>query len=203
MQIKFSPGQRILVAFAMSLGACSRSVPPPSPDRPQVRPPDLTGASVMVLPAQAGPSNSGAGEPVPGLDREIAFWLGEMVPRATWVFPPVIERAISRSPSLSIRLDALAVQSFHRGVVEIVGDPLFGDLSALGPLVNARFALLPVAAAYVEDAAAEGRVEVQTALIDTRGGRVIWFGVVAGDRGPPGGQATASAARALAALFAS
>jgi hypothetical protein len=198
-----SPGRTALVAIAMLLSACSRSVPPPSPDRPQARPPDLTGAAVMVLPAQAGPNNTGAGEPVPGLDREIAYWLGEMVPRATWVFPPAIERAISRNPSLGIRLDALAVQSFHRGVVEIVGDPLFGDLSALGPLVNARFALVPVAADYIEDPAADGRVEVQAALIDTRGGRVIWFGVVAGDRGPEGAQATASAARALASMFAS
>jgi hypothetical protein len=168
-----------------------------------VRPPDLTGASVMVLPAQAGPSNAGAGEPVPGLDREIAYWLGELVPRATWVFPPAIERAISRNPSLDIRLDALAVHSFHRGVVDIVGDPLFGHLSALGPLVGARFALVPVAASYVTAEAGDGRVEVHAALIDTRGGRVLWFGVAAGDRAPAGAQATASAARAFASLFAS
>ncbi|MGH7503652.1 MAG: hypothetical protein ACREL7_18145 [Longimicrobiales bacterium] len=156
----------------------------------------------MVLPAQAGPAHTGAGEPVPGLDREIAYWLGELVPRANWVFPPAIERAISRNPSLGIRLDALAVQSFHRGVVEIIGDPLFGDLSALGPLVGARFALLPVAVDYVTEESGDGRVEVQAALIDTRGGRVMWFGIVAGDRAPQGPQATASAARALASLFA-
>lgn len=203
MPTKHRPGRTARVALAVFAFACSRSVPPPSADRPQMRPPNLAGLEVMVLPAQAGPMNQGAGEPVPGLDREIAYWLGEMVPRATWVFPPAIERALSRNPSLAIRLDALAVQSFHRGVVEVIGDPLFGDLSALGPLVNARYALVPVAADYVEDPAADGRVEVQAALIDTRGGRVLWFGIAAGDRGPAGQQATASAARALAGLFAS
>ena len=191
------------LATVILLGACSRSAAPPSPDQPQPRPPDLTGAAVMVLPAQASPNHVGAGEPVPGLDREIAYWLGELVPRARWVFPPAIERALSRNPSLDIRLDALAVQSFHRGIVEVVGDPLFGDLVALGPLVDARFALIPVSTDYVTGEGGDGRVEFQAALIDTRGGRVLWFGVVAGDRGPPGPQTTASAARAFARLFAS
>lgn len=154
----------------------------------------------MVLPAQSAAGGRVGGEPVPGLDAEIAYWLGELGPRVSWVLPPDIEKALARSPSLDIRLDALAVSSFHRARVEIIGDPLFGDLRSLNALVNARYALLPVAAGYVPGQPPEqGRVEVHVALIDTLGGRVLWFTAVGGDRGLEGTPAViASAARALA-----
>lgn len=187
------------------LAACGggRAAPPTPEQTRETRPPDLTGASVMVLPAQAGPGGPVAGEPVPGLDREIAFWLAERAPRVKWVFPPEQERALERSPSLDIDIHALAVSSFHRARVENIGDPLFGDLRALGALVDARFALVPVAAAYVPAATGDGRVEMSVALIDTRGGRVLWFGVVAGDPGPQDASSTAAtAAAALAQLIA-
>jgi hypothetical protein len=152
----------------------------------------------MLLPAQAGPGQPGVEEPVPGLDRELAYWLGERAPRVRWVFPPAIERALARN-ALPIRIRALAVQSFHRAEVQIIGDPLFGDLRSIGALVDARYALVPVAAAYVEEAAVSGRVEISIALIDTIGGRVLWFGVVAGERGPrDSATVVATAAQALA-----
>ena len=156
----------------------------------------------MVLPAQAAPASNALpdAEAVPGLDREIAFWLAESAPRVNWVFPPALERALECSPSLGIRLRSLAVASFHRAEVEIIGDPLFGDLRALGALVDARYALLPVSAGYVPaDSAGQGRVELRVALIDTRGGRVLWFGALAGQPGLPENPATvATAAQALA-----
>jgi hypothetical protein len=192
-----------LLAVA-TLAACTARAEPPSPDRPAAtRPPDLTGASVMVLPAQAAPGSNTLpdAEPVPGLDREIAFWLGESAPRVEWVFPPALARALERSPSLGIRLNSLAVSSFHRAEVEIIGDPLFGDLRALGALVDARYALLPVSAAFVPaaDGGGSGRVEMRVALIDTRGGRVLWYGALAGDPAQAGSpMVAATAAQALA-----
>jgi hypothetical protein len=155
----------------------------------------------MVLPAQAAPGATVLPdtEPVPGLDGEIAYWLAEMVSRVQWVFTPVLERALERSPSLGIRLRSLAVSSFHRAQVRIIGDPLFGDLNALGALVDTRFALLPVSAAFVPDTLGTGRVELRVALIDTRGGNVA----VAGETGPADDPATvATAARALARTIA-
>jgi hypothetical protein len=139
---------------------------------------------------------------VPGLDREIAYWLAERAPRVKWVFPPALERALERSPSLSIDLHALAVSSFHRAQVENIGDPLFGDLYALSNLVDARWALVPVAAAWVADTTGAGRAEVSIALIDTRGGKVLWYGVAAGQPGPQGAATVAaSAATAIANLL--
>ena len=104
---------------------------------------------------------------------------------------------MGRSPSFPpIRS---AVSSFHRAQVEIIGDPLFGNLRALNALLNARYALLPVAAEYATSATGPGRVTIHTALIDTLGGRVLWYGVVAGEPGEPANPAAvASAARALA-----
>lgn len=184
------------------LAACSGRKPPPSPDQPQLLPPDMSGASLMVLPAQPAPGLPPGSEPVPGLDREIAYWLAQKAPRVKWVFPPAIERALARTPSMEVRLNALAVGSFHRGEVRVIGDPLFGDLRGLGALVNARYALVPVAVGWMPDGTGSGRVEIRAALIDTQGGTVLWFGVVAGEPGPEGRPGTAaSAAEALAGLI--
>jgi hypothetical protein len=186
-----------LLASAVLL-ACGGQ-PPPSADRPVPRPPDLTGRRVLVLPAQASP----AGGPVEGFDAELGFWLADQAPRVEWVLPPEIDRALARSPSLGVRPRALAVSVFHRAEVRNIGDPLFGDLRSLNALLDARYALVPTAAAYVRDAAGRGRVEVAAALIDTVGGRVLWFGVVAGQPGPEGGaDVVASAAQELARTLA-
>jgi hypothetical protein len=156
----------------------------------------------MVLPAQHGPNGNGDLEPVPGLDREIAFWLGEKAPRVKWVFAPAIERVLERSPSIEVDIHALAVGSFHRAEVKNIGDPLFGDLYTLSRLVDSRYALLPVAAAWVPDSKGTGRVEMSVALIETFGGRVLWFGVTAGDTTTAGStNAAASAAESLAGLI--
>lgn len=189
----------LLGALLLSAACAGRRSEPPTPDEPQRPPPDLSGERVMVLPAQPAAGASPIGVPVPGLDEEIAFWLAESAPRVDWVFPPDIQRALDRSPSLDIRIDALAVSSFHRAQVQRIGDPLFGDLRALNVLVNARYALVPVAAGYVQGTTGEGRVEMHLALIDTQGGAVLWFGAVAGDPGPMGSrEVTATAGRELA-----
>lgn len=146
----------------------------------------------MVLPAQGGVSR-----PPAALDDEIRFWLTERGGATDWVFPERLRRSLQSAPALrDIRIDALAVSSFHGAEVKRIGDPLFGDLRRLGALVDARYALLPVMAAYVEET---GRVEIGSALIDTMGGNVLWFGVVAGDAGTVDDPAAvASAAQALA-----
>src|SRR5690606_28293579 len=112
--------------------------------------------------------------------------------------PEHIAAAVARAPALGIPPRSLAVSVFHHAEVRNIGDPLFGDLRRLGALVEARYAILPVAAGYVTRA--EGaRVEVAAAIIDTLGGRVLWFGVVAGDVGEQASPAlVASAAQALA-----
>jgi hypothetical protein len=191
------------VAFAIVGAACSSNAPPTPEDAASSPPPSLTGVTVMVLPAQHGPAGGFTAEPVPGLDREISFWLAERAPRVNWVFPDELERILARSPSLDIDLHALAVGSFHHAQVRNIGDPLFGNLNALGALTNARAALVPVAAAWGADSTGLGAAHVSLALIDNRTGRVIWFGVTSGEPGTEGSpEVAATAAESIAALFA-
>lgn len=201
-------------ALALALVvACGQRAEPPSPDRPQATAPSLASLAVLVLPAQAGPMPPAfatdsapaaiiapGAEPVPGLDAELAFALTELGRRTRWVLPDAMANAIARSPSLrDIRLHGLAVSAFHRAEVENIGDPLFGDLRRLSALMDARYALVPVAALYAPDGQGSGRVEIAAALIDTLGGRVVWFGAVAGEPGAQGSAAViATAAQALA-----
>jgi hypothetical protein len=191
-----------VMVLIVAQGACSKRAPPPTPETTaSAPPPSLTGATVMLLPAQPGPGGSIAREPVPGLDAELAFWLAERAPRVSWVFPEEIERILARSPSIEIDLHALAVSSFHAAQVRNIGDPLFGDLNRLGALTNSRAALVPVAAGWIGDGAGSGAVQVSLALIDNRTGRVIWYGVAEGEPGPEGSrEVAASAAEAVAAL---
>lgn len=189
--------RRVLPAgLLLFLLACGGAHAPPAAEDPKAPAPDLTGQTVMVLPVQPG-----GGAPLAELDAEIAFWLGERAPRVRWVFPAELDRILARSPALDIRLRELAVGSFGRAAVKRIGDPLYGDLRRLGAIVNARYAILPVAAGTV--AAGTGtRVELAAAVVDTFDGAVLWFGVVGGDVAPAGPEATAGAARALArALF--
>lgn len=189
-------GAAALLAALVLAPACGpRRAPPPTADQPQAPPPPLTGASVMVLPAQLRYAEP-ALEP---LDEEIGYWLGERGPRTLWVLPPAIDRALARNPTLGIRPRALAVDVFAVAEVRNIGDPLFGDLRRLAALLDARLALVPTHAAYVPQPQGPGRIEITAALIDTFGGRVLWFGVVAGEPGPLGDRSTlASAAESLA-----
>src|SRR5690606_41262834 len=134
-----------------AVGGCGRR-PVPAPERPPPRPRDLGGAGVMGLPVQPGGGGGGGRRtPAPaGLDAELAYWLEERAPRVRWTFPPALEKALVRSPALDIRLRELPVSSFLRMQVERIGDPLYGDLRRLGALADARYALVPVAANYVE-----------------------------------------------------
>lgn len=184
----------ILGALALvTLAACATQRPP-SPDRPAPPAPALHGLTVMVLPVQGGWAPA-----APGLDAELAFWLADYAPGVKWVFPPALERALARSSALEVPIHTLAVSSFHVAQVERVGDPLYGDLRRAGAVVGARYALLPVGGSYVNGEAGEGRVEISVALIDTMGGGVLWYGVVAGERGKASDPVTiASAARTLA-----
>ncbi|MBI4544978.1 MAG: hypothetical protein HY703_07285 [Gemmatimonadetes bacterium] len=215
-RVAVSPCRRFLTTRALAAGllaaagACA-SKAPPSAERPPPPPPDLAGMTVMVLPLQPGtwpgsvaaapPRQPASGQPAGraaegagtgreqhDVDSEIAYWLGERGPRVRWVFPPRLERALARTPALGIQLHSLAVSSFYRAKVQRIGDPLFGDLRRLGALVDARYALLPVAGGYVAAVAGGSQVEIAAALIDTIGGDVLWFGVfrgVAGDLQDP------------------
>lgn len=193
---------RFAIACALLLGGCATvRQAPPTADSPKPRAPSLAGRSVLVLPAQPAPGvprNARTGEVVPGFDAELAYWLEDQGPRVDWTLPPEIRASLERNAMLNIDIDALAVGSFHVAQVKNIGDPLLGDLRRLAALLDARWALVPVAVGYVPRVEG-GRAEAAVALIDTYGGQVLWYAVMAGEPGAEGsGDVAASLARSIA-----
>lgn len=153
----------------------------------------------MVLPAQPGPGG------VPeGLDEAIAANLEASAPTVDWVLPDELGRALARAPLLEVRPHALPVAQLRRPDLRHVVEPLYGDLRRMGALVDARYAVLPFAAGYIEGAAGEpGRIEIAAAILDTVGGRVLWRGIVAGERGAVDDEVViGTAAQAMVAMIA-
>lgn len=136
------------------------------------------------------------------LESELSYWLTGRTPRTRWVTPESVVRAAAGAPALAVRPRELPVQDFLRASLQSIGDPLYGDLRKLGILVDARVALLPIGAVWVPELGGGGRVHIAAALIDTFGGNVLWYGVVAGDTGSRSDAGTAaSAAQALAQVI--
>lgn len=193
--------------------ACASSPAPPAADAQQQPFPDIGGQRVMLLPVQrvvpavsppasADTSRSAlalSAESLRALEAELAYWLPEHAGRVGWVLPDAIERAAEGSAAIEISVRELPVRDFQRSRLQSIGDPLYGDLRRLAVLTNARLALLPIGAVWIPEIGGTGRVHVAAALIDTMGGRVLWYGVAAGSAGSIDDDAVvASAARALA-----
>lgn len=200
-----------LLILGVVVGCGRQPAAAPTSNQASSAPPDLSSMPILMLPVQPGavPSSQPRAEAairfdgVNQLDAEISYWVRERAGRVRWILPETLERTLARTPTLDIKLRALDVASFRRAQVRRIGDPLFGDLRRLAAIHDARLALVPVAAEFRVTAAAEGHIEVALALIDTSFGDVVWFGVVAGDPGPPDSPAVAaSAAQRVAALFA-
>ncbi|HEX2166660.1 MAG TPA: hypothetical protein VHG09_05420, partial [Longimicrobiales bacterium] len=138
-------------------------------------------------------------ESLRAIEAELSYWMPEHAHRVQWVLPAAIERAASGSAALQISVRDLSVRDFLRARLERIGDPLYGDLRRLAAVTDARLAFLPIGAVWIPETAGSGRVHIAAALIDTVGGRVLWYGVAASSVGAsddPG--VAASAARALA-----
>jgi hypothetical protein len=191
--------------------ACSRHSPVGAADRQ--RPfPDLSGRTVMLLPVQDAVPTVGLapGETaVPlgaddraALESELAYWVTNRAARVRWIGPDAVEAAVRRTPVLEVNVRQLTVRDFQRARLEFIGDPLYGELRRVAALMDARAALLPIGAVQVRDADGGSRIHLALALIDTFGGDVVWYGVVAGASGASGdAAATASVAQALAELI--
>jgi hypothetical protein len=181
-------GVCVALLLASAIAGCSGApAETPSPSSTNTLPPDIRGQVVMVLPVQAEVGVGG------DADAELAFALGAVESGIEWVFRSRLESALERSPGLDARTTGLPVGMFLRREVNRVGDPLYGYLRRLAALVNADIALIPVlvAPSQSEDPdsiVVEGQVTLETnvAMIDVRTGRVLWFGVVAGEPGELG-----------------
>jgi hypothetical protein len=191
-RLAFGRRAALLIAVCTAVAGCARPAPP-SADTPPRPFPDLAGRTVMLLPVQGGVPSLAAAHGGPrcaatvlgpeqalALEAELAYWLPERAPRARWLGPDAVERAVRGSPSLEVRPRELTVRDFQRARLQSIGDPLYGELRRVGALMDARLALLPIGALWVAEREGGGRVHLLLALIDTFGGDVVWQGVVAG-----------------------
>jgi hypothetical protein len=200
----------LLATFCTLTAGCGGTRQRGAPPAPTSSPaPVLVGYRAMVLPTQRGPVPVADPQaqhfPLPAdkLDAEIAYWLPELAGAVNWILPAAIQRAITRSPTLGVDMRNLGVSSFHRAQVKRIGDPLFGDLRRLAAVLDARIAVLPVAAEFIGPTQADARVQIATAVIDTFDGTVLWYGVLESAADAKGGDvAIASAAQAFARAFA-
>lgn len=198
----------LLAALLIPAGCSSREAPP---EAGTVRGgvPDMRGETVMLLPAQD--ILGVGGDP----DAEIAFALQNRSDAIEWALPEELERIVGRSPTLGVNVHALAVGVFLQGEVRRIGDPLFRDLLQISALTGSQLALIPIQVRYRPAAPADpdapegesqeprvGAVEVVATLIETRGGNVLWFGILEGDPGAADDPAAlASAADRLAQVL--
>jgi len=123
---------------------------------------------------------------VPGdVDAEIAFAFRERGSEMDWVFPEELRATLARAPVVQSTVDRLAVSVFLGAEVDRVGDPLYGQIRRLAELVNSDIALIPVTVRVgAEGAAGVSVVEIVSAILDVRTGRVLWSAVLAGRPGP-------------------
>ena len=192
-------GGVLLLLLSLAAAGCAKE-PPPSPDRAQPAVPNLAGLDVMVVPAQPG-----AGGVPAGFDEALSAMLETHSTTVSWILPDELERSIARAPWLNIRPRALSVSILRSEEAERIGDPLYGDLRRLGALVNARYVVVPYQVGYApapDSIGGHGRVEVAGAIIDTVGGRILWRGLVAGERGAAGDEVVlATAVQAFARMI--
>ena len=203
------PGGAFVLLASLLVGGCGGGTErPPVPGEARGGVPDLTGARVMVFPAQIVPEVPG------GVDAELAFALGERAPRVEWILPAEVRTAARSAPGLDVAVDRLPVRVFLQAEVRRVGDPLYGILRRLGAVTDSQLALIPVAVQHrpppppPDSLAGQGEpgpgtIQVSAALIALRTGRVLWYGVEEGASGTAGDPAAlASAMDALAARLA-
>lgn len=190
------------LAFAVVFmaAACAREAPPPSPDTPQPAVPNLAGVEVMVLPAHPAPGGVPA-----GFDEALSAVLSTEFDNVEWVLPAELIRAAERNPILDVDPTSLSVSILRSDDATHIRDPLFGDLRKLGGLVGARYAVVVYRTGYVvpaDSVGGHGRIEAAIAIVDTVGGRILWRGLAAGERGPAGDEVVlATAVQRIATLI--
>jgi hypothetical protein len=198
----------VALGLTLAVTSCGGARPERAPPTPTTSPaPVMAGQTVMFFPVQYGnvPVAQATLQHFPieqeKLDAELAYWLPQQAGNVRWLLPAAIQRAISRSPTLGVDIKNLAVGSFQRAQVKRIGDPLYGDLRKLAAVLDARFAVIPVAAEKIGTTEADARVQVATAVIDALNGTVLWFGVIESDGDARGEAGIASAAQAVARAF--
>lgn len=181
--------------LALALGALT------APARGQETMPAVPGGSALaVLPVQTVRPTPGGAWPggasshraaVEAMNAELDFAIQEDEEVTGWTSPGELVRQAGRNPLLGVDPGHLSFRGLEDEDVERLPDALHGQLRSLGALVDARMAVLPLQLWYEAgddddgeggDEAATGRARLRFAVVDVRGGRILWTGEVQGAR---------------------
>ena len=184
----------LLLLAAASCGP--GSAPPPAPGEGFGVPPDLRGRRVVLLPVQRNAGVQG------DVDAEVRFAFTDRGREVEWIFEEDVEDALRRAPAMDARTRGLPITAFQQGLVERVGDPLYGQLRRISALVEAEAIVLPIQASYEPNETIVNslpRVRFAATIIEPRTGRVLWYGIEEGLNVPQSDpRALASAVETLA-----
>lgn len=181
----------LCVAVCTAAVACGGRGEDAGPEPAPVAP-DLTGHRIMLLPVRV---------PAPEtLDAALETWLTDLHPTTEWLLPAELQAAADRAPAWRLRLSRI-----ERPVVDVGGgerriiDPLYGALRQLGAVVDADYALVPIAVTATDPAGVAGeRLEMTVAVVDIRGGRVLWLHTARAEGNPEADATVATLAEAVA-----
>lgn len=179
----------LALAVLAACGGASRNGDGVSPPPP---PPRLMGYRVMLVPAQAGEPEA--------LESELVFWLTDRAPGVEWVLPDELRDAVRRAPGSGLDLDAPRHVVDMGGRDRRIADPLYGDLRRLGAITDATLAVVPLASRQTTDSAGVA-LELVTAVVAVRAGRVVWMHTVVGKPASSLQDAVASAAAEVARIL--
>lgn len=188
-------GERVIttlgVAFCIVAVACGGRGHDGAPEPPPVAP-DLAGHRIMLLPVRVPASEA--------VDAALERWLTELHPTTEWLLPAELQAVADRTPAWRLRLSRI-----ERPVADVGGgdrritDPLYGALRQLGAVVDTDYALVPVAVTASDGMdPAGGRLELTAAVVDIRGGRVLWMHTARADGNPHADATVATVAEAVA-----
>ena len=127
-------------------------------------------------------------------DSILVTLLRARAPEVTWVGPDALRHAARQAPGLATDPDQMGTAIMRVPKLEIVPDPLHGQLRTLAALAGvAEYALIPAALIYLRphDAAGPGarpgvgRAELTLVIADVRTGRVAWRTVARGEGDDP------------------
>lgn len=140
--------------------ACARPASSPSAAPPF----SLAGQRVLVLPIQNARGHAERSDSLLA-----ALQRGE--PRAVWMRPADLQRALRRLPAFAADPAALPHDPLVHHGERRAGEPLASELRRFSALADARWVLLPREAQFVN-----ASPRVSAALLDARTGVVLWAG---------------------------
>ena len=125
-------------------------------------------------------------------DSVIGTLLTARAPEVSWVLPDALRRAARRAPGIAPDPDQMGSAVLRAPKLEIVPDPLRGELRTLVALGGngGRFALVPAALVYRRAAAGPpdrpfATAELTIAVVDARTGHVGFRTIARGDGDDP------------------